>query len=125
MAGFFGLFGGKNKDEAYYLDADDAKTLGDINYMRTPNKSRRTFPKTLKNPEGFEIENEISAMEMREITENGVAKPKSINQSNNNGNSQSQSNGNSSFSNKRRPSDNGMDVWRNMAKDMRNWHSPT
>jgi hypothetical protein len=120
MAGFFGLFGGKNKDESYYLDSDDAKTFGNINYMRTPNKSRRTFPKTLTNPDGFEIENEVSAMEMREITENGVAKPKTINQSNN-GNSQSQSNGNSSFSsNKRRPSDNGMDVWRNMAKDMRN-----
>lgn len=117
MAGFFDLFRGKNKDEAYYLEADDAKTLGNINYMRTPNKSRRTFPKTLTNPEGFEIENEVSAMEMREITENGVAKPKTINQSNNNN---SQSNGNSSFSsNKRRPSDNGMDVWRNMAKDMR------
>lgn len=116
MAGFFGLFGGKNKDEAYYLNEDDAKTLGNIDYMRTPNKSRRTFPKTLSNPDGFEINNEISAMEMREITENGVAKPKT-NQSNN-----SQSNGSSSFSssnNKRRPSDNGMDMWRNIAKDMR------
>lgn len=118
MAGFFGLFGGRNKDESYYLDADDAKTLGNINYMRTPNKSRRTFPKTLKNPNGFAIENEVSAMELREITENGVAKPKTINPSN--GTSQSQSNaGSSSFSSSRRPGDSGMDTWRKMAQDMR------
>ncbi|MEC4804238.1 MAG: hypothetical protein SAJ72_08270 [Jaaginema sp. PMC 1080.18] len=109
MAGFFGLFGGKNKDEAYFLGEDDSKTLGNLDYMRTPNKSRRTFPKTLKNPNGFEINNEISAMTIREITENGVTKPKTTNQPS------------SSFSsnNNSRSSDKNLDMWRSMAKDMR------
>ncbi len=59
MAGFFGLFGNKTKyvdepmdmsapepKEAFYLEPDDAKTLGDIDFMRTPITIRRTFPKT-------------------------------------------------------------------------------
>ena len=60
MAGFFGLFGKKTKyvdepqqnissaqsSEDFYLSSDDAKTLGDIEYMRTPKAVRRTFPKT-------------------------------------------------------------------------------
>ena len=43
MAGFLGLGGG---GESFFLDADDAKTMGDIEYMRTPKKVKRTFAKT-------------------------------------------------------------------------------
>jgi hypothetical protein len=48
------LFGLKEKDnsiqakqpkEAYFLDADSAKTFGDIDYMRQPKAVERTFPK--------------------------------------------------------------------------------
>ena len=48
------LFGLKEQDnavqakqpkEAFFLDADSAKTLGDIDYMRQPKAVERTFPK--------------------------------------------------------------------------------
>ena len=45
----------------FFLDPDDSQTMGDINYMRVAKKLRRTFPKTLKNPEGFAIEKSISS----------------------------------------------------------------
>lgn len=50
MAGFFGLFGGnKNKGpeskEAFFLNEDDAKTFGDIDYMRKEVVIHRTFAK--------------------------------------------------------------------------------
>jgi len=79
VAGFLnGLFGGKSKDkppmeqevqqnptngQAYYLDMDEARTYGDLNYMRTAKKVRRTFPKTVNNEE-IELEQEISSMNM-------------------------------------------------------------
>ena len=44
---------GKND---FFLEPDDAQTLGDINYMRKSVRVRRTFPKTLKNKDGFAIE---------------------------------------------------------------------
>ncbi len=56
MAGFFSnLFGRKNNDseqpkEAFFLESDEAKSLGDLDYMRTPNVIRRTFPKSASSP---------------------------------------------------------------------------
>ena len=43
MAGFLGLGGGS---ESYFLDSDDAKSMGDIEYMRKPIKVKRTFAKS-------------------------------------------------------------------------------
>ena len=51
---------GKND---FFLEPDDAQTLGDINYMRKSVRVRRTFPKTLKNKDGFAIEKQVSATE--------------------------------------------------------------
>jgi hypothetical protein len=48
MAGFFGLFGGKKENTekgSFFLDGDESKSLGNIEYMRTPNTVRRTFAK--------------------------------------------------------------------------------
>jgi hypothetical protein len=52
-------------DKDFFLEPDDAMTMGDINYMRTSKRTRRTFPKTLKNKDGFAFENEVSSMENR------------------------------------------------------------
>jgi hypothetical protein len=52
-------------DKDFFLDPDDAMTMGDINYMRTSKRTRRTFPKTLKNKDGFAFENEVSSIENR------------------------------------------------------------
>ncbi|NJN62544.1 MAG: hypothetical protein HC795_14425 [Coleofasciculaceae cyanobacterium RL_1_1] len=35
----------KESKEAYFLDADSAKTFGNIDYMRQPKAVERTFPK--------------------------------------------------------------------------------
>lgn len=47
----------------FFLSPDDAQTLGDINYMRKSVRVRHTFPKNLKNPNGFEIVKEVSSSE--------------------------------------------------------------
>ncbi|MEL6929388.1 MAG: hypothetical protein AAFO95_12230 [Cyanobacteria bacterium J06600_6] len=49
-------------DKDFFLSPDDAMTMGDIEYMRTSKRTRRTFPKTLSNKEGFAIENEVSSV---------------------------------------------------------------
>ena len=45
----------------FFLSPDEAQTLGDINYMRKSVRVRHTFPKNLKNPNGFEIVKEVSS----------------------------------------------------------------
>ena len=45
----------------FFLEPDDAQSMGDIDYMRKVRKIRRTFPKTLKNPDGFAIERSLSS----------------------------------------------------------------
>lgn len=53
-------------DKDFFLNPDDSKSLGDINYMRKSVRVKRTFPKTLKNKDGFAIEKEVSATEFRD-----------------------------------------------------------
>ncbi len=63
MAGFLGLFGGKKEDkEAFFLDTDESKSMGDIDYMRTPNTVRRTFAKKAGETEHKEFIQEVTAM---------------------------------------------------------------
>ena len=52
-------------DKDFFLSPDDSQTMGDIDYMRKAKRTRRTFPKTLKNPNGFALENEVSSTEDR------------------------------------------------------------
>ncbi|MDJ0746822.1 MAG: hypothetical protein QNJ32_26170 [Xenococcaceae cyanobacterium MO_167.B27] len=97
-----------NKD--FFLSPDDAQTLGDINYMRKPNRIRHTFPKNLKNPQGFEVSKDVSSLEENSNT------------------TFQQSSQESSFStttpqfttssnqSKPAPSSNNMDMFRNMAR---------
>ncbi len=140
MTGFIkGLFGKKQQDAAqsngdvsskkkgsYYLDPDDAKTFGDIDYMRKSKTVKRTFAK------GDARVRQISAME--DIDVNGNVTP-SASASNSMGtapqsSSQSASSQSSSSSSaastpsfsaqrQRRSSDSSMDMFRNMAKEIR------
>ncbi|MGB3494365.1 MAG: hypothetical protein WBA57_16680 [Elainellaceae cyanobacterium] len=98
---------------AYFLKPDDAKTFGDIDYMRTSKTVKRTFAK------GDARVRQISAMNEAEVngttgfsqppkptaqpapqTETSTFKP-------------------SSSETKRRSPDSNMDMFRNMAKDIR------
>jgi hypothetical protein len=67
MTGFIrGLFSKKDKTEApsgsFYLDSDEAKTLGNLEYMRTPNTVRRTFAKKAGESEHKEYVQRVTAM---------------------------------------------------------------
>lgn len=122
----------------FFLDPDDAQTMGDINYMRMAKKVRRTFPKTLKNPDGFAIEKSVASERNNDFSGVNSFQPKSI--SNNN---QPQSSFKTpaskpisesapaskpiveftpppkSTSEQKRKGDDGMDMFRNMAKNIR------
>jgi hypothetical protein len=78
MAGFFSnLFGRKNKDsdqpkEAFFLESDDAKSMGDADYMRTPNVIRRTFPKSASSPGHKELIQSYTATGQNVIKAEGL-----------------------------------------------------
>lgn len=137
-------------DKDFFLEPDDAMTMGDINYMRTSRRTKRTFPKTLKNKDGFAFENEVSSMENRnnfykgsntnqDTTVNTIFNPTPSSQSQpgiTGGSAVTQTNpvreftpeikplSQSSFdapkpnAEKRRPSGDGMDMFRSMAKNI-------
>ena len=129
-------------DKDFFLSPDDSMTMGDINYMRKPKRVRRTFPKTLSNKGGFAVETEVSATEDRsgmfkgnnnsqDISQNTVFNPtpSTQNQAGITGGSavtqtEFQSNAASAPAPKpspqeRRQTDTSMDMFRNMAKNIR------
>ncbi|MEL6381925.1 MAG: hypothetical protein AAFQ89_05530 [Cyanobacteria bacterium J06626_18] len=130
MTGFIrGLFS-RNKQPgnsgAFFLSDDDAKTFGDIDYMRSNKVVKRTFARK-KGQEEMESVRQISAMDKREVDENGLAS-KSVPQQT----SQSSTSAASAFDKARsfetpkferrtssKSSDDGMDMFRNMAKDIK------
>ena len=127
MTGFIrGLFGGNGskKEEqqpltprekaAYFLDPDDAKSYGNIDYMRTSKTVRRTFARKKGVTEELSSIRQISALEMQKLREDGTPEV-SVN-------------GQASYGAvtpkedtvaKRRQLDTSMDMFRNMAKDMK------
>lgn len=121
MAGLFGLFGGKkkeenNSDKGYFLNNDDAKTFGNIDYMRETKKVIHTFPKTITG-KGTKIEQEVSASAKTVTKNNQVIKSvvKSVESS---AVTQTQSK-TQEIVEKRRSSDNSLDMFRKMAKDLK------
>ena len=94
--------------EAFFLDPDEAKTMGDIDYMRKARKVKKSFPSTKAWGKGFEVEEEISA------TEKNGFKP----QVSASGSTNASPEVKAEIS-QRRKADSNMDLFRNMAKDMR------
>jgi hypothetical protein len=73
LSGFIGSFIKKKSDgniikkdspREFFLDADNAKTYGDIEYMRTSKSVRKTYPRGEE-----EVVESISALEKRDITD--------------------------------------------------------
>jgi hypothetical protein len=54
-----------NKDDAFFLDADSSKSLGNLDFMRRSNTIRRTFPGTSDSPGNKEMVAEVASMEAR------------------------------------------------------------
>lgn len=126
MAGLFGFFGKKQDEtsqeaeapkDAYFLDADDAKTLGNIEYMRTAKTVKRTFPKTAGNGGEFAQVKTVSAMgEMNGSSVNGSGTPKP---ETNGSKPVEQPTAPSEEVSDRRRTDTSMDMFRNMARDIK------
>jgi hypothetical protein len=95
--------------DSFFLDPDEAKTLGNLDYMRTTKKVRKTYPTTKAWGEGFAEETQTSAMKKVKPTnpesiETGDVKvPEEVKQE---------------ISERRRASSD-MDMFRNMAKNIR------
>jgi len=61
----------KADSKAFFLEPDDAKTFGDIDYMRSSKTVRRTFPKTKGNGGEFEQVKNVSATDLKATTGEG------------------------------------------------------
>ncbi len=136
MFGFIkSLFGSRDKSldnsmvpqqskDAYFLDQDAASTMGDVNYMRSTKSIKRTYAKTVDSPGEKATIKKVSSMNSK-IYEEGeaLAKPTF---------SAPSAPTPSSFANpapaqpkpeagasERRKTDTSMDMFRNMAKDIR------
>lgn len=132
MVGFIkGLFGGKKKDDsvadsnaeqpvankketAYFLDPDSAKTFGNIDYMRTAKVVKRTFPKTVSNQAEFEVVQQVSAMAAAKLEEAVRTAEQASAASEVLPAPQK-----STEAEERRRTDSSMDMFRNMAKDLK------
>ncbi|MGJ3246600.1 MAG: hypothetical protein ACFE0I_11040 [Elainellaceae cyanobacterium] len=132
MTGFIrGLFGSKRKQgsgknasdaakkpKSYFLSADDAKTYGDIDYMRTAKSVKRTFPKTKTNQGEFSLTKTVSAMEDARSSDQETASTFGQPVSTNNSAPQPTFKDEEKTEQRRR-SDTSMDMFRNMARDIR------
>ena len=118
-------------DKDFFLSPDDAQTMGDINYMRKSVRVKRTFPKTLKNKDGFAIEKEVSASDARDTSNfnrNGILN--STTNSNSSANSQtdfkamaedikSAQPAQTNSQEQRSKTDTNLDMFRNMARNIK------
>lgn len=135
MIGFIkGLFSFKPKrnieefpqpKDAFYLPDDDAKTFGDIDYMRSSKRTRRTFPKQAVG-ENNEFFNEVSSTKKSDRKDQPTFNspfntlPLNSSQAASQPSESSSSNSSSSTNSaERRRSDPGMDMFRNMARDIK------
>ncbi len=125
----------------FFLEPDDAKTFGDIDYMRKAKRVKRTFPKTLSQPEEQERDIQVSATVFRDEQAkmrppsgtpaasdenvNGITFAASSFDPSNFGAPTGTSSSTSSFETKpdeatqRRKADSSMDMFRNMAKQIK------
>lgn len=99
--------GATQNSDAFFLDADDAKTFGNIDYMRSTKTIRRTFPKQKVGKENERIDR-VSAMNQQSSMQDDTAaaigrQPSEAEQA----------------AAQRRSTDNSMDMFRNMARDLK------
>lgn len=112
MAGFFGLFGKKDQED-YYLAQDDAQTFGNAEFMRREQSVKKTFPKIsggkAVTPPKITPKASFDAPKPSTSTSSSF----STSSFNNNGQTSSSS------PSERRKADSNMDMFRDMAKNMK------
>lgn len=107
--------------QAFYLSDDESKTLGDIDFMRTSKTVKRTFAKK-KGQEHMESVKQISSMRSASVDEKaGMFSPLTQAAAGNNGASASSVDAGVPKAERPRRTAraNDMDLFRNMAKDIR------
>ncbi len=107
--------------QAFYLNDDDAKTFGNIDYMRSSKTVRRTFAKK-KGKEHMESIRQISAMKAAAANNDGVFSPLTQEVANANGAKPGiapDMGVPKAERPRRKPGSSDMDMFRNMAKDIR------
>lgn len=124
MTGFIrGLFGGKDKaeqpqapdgKESFYLNPDDAKTFGNIDYMRSSKTVKRTFARKKGVTGELESVRKVSATESQRLREDGTPEPKAAEPMTPSPEAKKEE---PTFN--RRQFDTSLDMFRNMAKDMK------
>ncbi|HTL87935.1 MAG TPA: hypothetical protein VL134_00950 [Leptolyngbya sp.] len=101
------------ENDAYFLGAPEAQTFGNLEYMQTSRKTRRTFPKTAGSSEILEYIQETSSMgRMIAGQSQANSTPKVETQP-------AQASSTDSGAAQRRKAGSDMDMFRKMAKDMR------
>lgn len=107
------------KRQAYFLEPDDAKTFGDINYMRSPTSVKKRFAKK-KDDTGEVLEQEVETSAFGQVIRSNKkisATPEPLPTPENQPMKESQPN---SFERRRADAkDSNMDMFRNMARDMK------
>ncbi len=102
-------------DGTFYLDPDDAKSYGNIEYMRSSKTVRRTFARKAGETEEKESIRQISATKAVRLQENGLPQQPQTNQAETF--SQPVAKKEPSFD--RRKVDTNLDMFRQMAKDLK------
>ncbi|MEO0456169.1 MAG: hypothetical protein AAF152_06235, partial [Cyanobacteria bacterium P01_A01_bin.114] len=116
------LFGGNNDGQggAFYLSDDDAKTMGDIEYMRSNKVVRRTFAKKKGEIGEKASTKSVSAMKSSSLGENGLlATPPASSTSSQSGTAAQSSAPTKRVERRSASVDSSMDMFRNMAKQIR------
>jgi hypothetical protein len=118
MTGFIrGLFGGNkanNNSEAFFLDEDTAKGLGNVDFMRTPKTVKKSYPKAAGSLNVITGEEVVTISSIDKVESGEAPKPKSIATS-----TQSTTPATSSYTVPPRRSSNDLDMFRQMAKNMK------
>ncbi|MGB3790784.1 MAG: hypothetical protein WA949_22445 [Phormidesmis sp.] len=116
--------------QAFYLNDDDAKSFGNIEYMRSSKTVRRTFAKKKGQAEHMESVRQISSTAAKSLDANsnnssGPSQAAATFNSYSASSSAPKAEGSSTASSsapkpaRRKPASSDMDMFRNMAKDIR------
>jgi hypothetical protein len=117
MTGFIrGLFGGNkanNNSEAFFLDEDTAKGLGNVDFMRTPKTVKKSYPKAAGSLNIITGEEEVTVSSIDKVDRGEAPKPKSIETST------QTTTATSSYTVPPRRSSGDLDMFRQMAKNIK------
>ncbi|MDX2097141.1 MAG: hypothetical protein SFW36_05140 [Leptolyngbyaceae cyanobacterium bins.59] len=101
------------KSQAYFLDADEARTFGDVDYMRSARSVRRTFP---AGQGEMEVIKQVSAMKM--VVEGELVSEMPAPKTAETASEPPKMAGSSSEVGERRRTDTNMDMFRSMARNI-------